>query len=124
MVNFTLIPSRYPEVIAHLKARVPDFERSDEYMADRGEADDLPGVILASLGKYVLGLSRRPDAHDQVGAALGAVADMLGWDDAEVTASVRDEFYEALEADGSVSSGILTAMPAALRRSFDDWASS
>ena len=120
-MNFELIPSRRRDIASFLNERVPDFVRSAEYRSHNGDADDLPGVLMASFAHFLARLSRSTPPQPSLQGGLDIVSTMLDWEDREVSETIEDEFFVALESDPRTIRALLPLMKPELRNRFEQW---
>lgn len=95
-----------------LKAMSPSFGVSPEY-ALVAENDDLPGVVLAAFGRFLIRVSATgPRSEVEHGAE--AINTLYRWDDSQVRESLRDEFIEAFDgypvAERAISPFLIPAL--------------
>lgn len=108
----------YEELVEFLKTRAPDFIRAPEYQIHRGEVDDLPGVVLASLGTYLARVTRE---HGDTAALLLVLDEISAWNDATVQVQLRDELFEAIESEHDVEQKLRGQMTGRLRDTYEQW---
>jgi hypothetical protein len=108
----------YAALVKFLKTRSPDFAQAPEYQLHRGDADDLPGVILAAFGKYVGRTAREGGDTSTLLTTLEAVAD---WNDASIQSQLRDELFESIENDPDAERMVRGQMAGHLRDRYEQW---
>lgn len=110
--------STYEKLVGFLKTRAPDFVRAPEYQIHRGEVDDLPGVVLASFGKYLARITRE---HGDTVALLLVLDEISAWNDATVQTQIHDELFEAIESEQDVERTLRGQMTGRLRDMYEQW---
>ena len=123
-MSFVLVPSPYERIPALLKSAVPEFARSDEYQVHRGEADGLPGVLLASFANFLARQARVEPSDPALSRGLAVASDLWSSNDSLTMEAMRDEFFEALENHPDATAVILPMMEPTLRDGYARWAAS
>lgn len=91
----------YPDMVAGLLRFDPAFERSAEYSAVVDEGmDDLPGVVLARFGRYLMRLAVGGDEL-ACQRAFGALETLLQQGDHRVEEAVTNEVLEVRWEDSA-----------------------
>jgi hypothetical protein len=122
-MSFVLLPSPYEQIPALLKAAVPGFAQSDEYQL-HGEADDLPGVVLASFANFLARQSREAPADEALDKGLAVASDLWRSNDSRTLEAMRDEFFAALASDPDAIAVIVPRMEPVLRDGYAAWTAS
>jgi hypothetical protein len=120
-VSFVLKPSRYEQIPALLKTAMPEFTEAAEYQIHEGSADDLPGVLLASLAHFLARQSLNATASRIVTRGLAFVDDLWASRDGRTTDAIRDEFFEALATHPEALPTIVITMRPRLRAAYANW---
>lgn len=94
-VSYNFIP-------AIIMTRHPDFLESDEYnTVKENEWDDLPGVVLAAFGKYLLGLTQEPKSK-RTQQAYATLEWLVSSKESDVRTAIVVEVFETIDAHPQV----------------------
>jgi hypothetical protein len=122
LMSFVLVPDSYGQVVTTLKSAVPEFADAEEYQLHRGEADDLPGVILCSFARYLARLARTQPSSGALTRGVEVIGTLWKMPDYRTKESVEDEFFEQLADDLPAVSVIVPMMMPSLREAYSRWA--
>ena len=104
-----------------LKREVPAFTASDEYRVHQGQIDDLPGVVLATLGKFLSRRAATDPTSPTLRAGLDVICEMLTWDDSRVTDGIHVEFFEVIQDHSATETVLTSLMSTPLLQDYQRW---
>lgn len=114
---------RYEELPGLLLAEIPGFEASPEF-ALVGHASDLPGIVVAAMGRYLARLEQQGTKESEMDAP-DAIYDLLermaASRDPEVQNVVQVEMFENLDPSRSVTQRIVGNLGPSARALYSDW---
>jgi hypothetical protein len=122
LMSFVLVPDSYSQIVTLLKGAVPEFSEAQEYQLHRGEADDLPGVILCSFARYLARLSRMQPSSGALTRGVEIIGTLWRMPDYRAKETIEDEFFEELADDPSAVSVVVPMMEPGLREAYSRWA--
>jgi hypothetical protein len=122
MMSFVLVPSPYEDIPETLKAVVPEFAASDEYRMLLGNAEELPGVVLASFARFLARLARGSPSDPILAKGIAVVTQLWGWNDPQTKDALADEFFQALDSEADTAPIIVRLMQPQMREAYSIWA--
>jgi hypothetical protein len=121
-MSFVMVPSSYSDIPQRLTSAMPEFAASDEYALLKGIAEDLPGVVLAAFGSFLIRTALRSPSDQVLDRGVAFIGELWRSNDAQTQESIEDEFFEALDLEPEAVPPLVALMTPQLRAAHRQWA--
>lgn len=116
-----LVPDHYGDLPRLLLAEVPGFEQSPEFGLI-AEHSDLPGVVVAAVGRYLVGLEQEGRQAASAADAIYQVLERMATsEDPEIQNALVVEVFENLDRSRSITRRIIKNLGPSSQALYADW---